>query len=321
MIILLMIFAFSACTGKETESILQIHIVSGMRSFLGIAEGFTDKIQELGYEEGKNIRFFLHEGISGSEQEREILERIAAEKADLVLAFPTGTAVAAKKALKGSVPLVFGLGNIEGTGLVDTVQHPGGNTTGVRVPSNQVVLKRFEYLLQLLPDARRIFTAYDPDYEANRSVIPELEKAAIRAGIVLVQARVSSVEELKAELEAREKRDEVDFDGILVTSDTITQSVNGWPLLSEFAARHRIPVSGGISNQLESGAVLTYAVDFHKTGGIAAILADKILKGSDAGTVPVATAGISLQVNYRLASELGLSVSKVLLNIADRILQ
>ena len=168
--------------------------------FPGYSRGFHGKDEELGYEDGKNIGIFLHEGISGSEQEREILKRIAAEKADLVLAFPTGSAVAAKRTLNGSVPLVFGLGNIEGTGLVDTVHCPGGNTTGIRAPSTQVVVKRFEYLLQLVPNAERIYTAYDPDYEPNKSVIPELEKAALREGIELLQARTGSVEELAADL-------------------------------------------------------------------------------------------------------------------------
>ena len=316
----LLVLVFSGCTGKEPERIPQVHIICGTRSFLGIAEGFTEKMMELGYEDGKNIGIFLHEGISGSEQEREILKRIAAEKADLVLAFPTGSAVAAKRTLDGSVPLVFGLGNIEGTGLVDTVHCPGGNTTGIRAPSAQVVVKRFEYLLQLVPNAERIYTAYDPDYEANKSVIPELEKAALREGIELVQARTGSVEELAADLEDRDKG-EVDIDGILITADSITQSVQGWQVLSQFAARHSIPISGGSAVQAKSGAVLAYAVDFHKTGAMAALIADKILKGTDTGTIPVATADMTLLVNYRRAQELGLVLPQVLLNIADQILR
>ena len=54
---------------------------------------------------------------------------------------------------------------------------------------------------------------------------------------------------------------------------------------------------------------------------MAALIADKILKGTDTGTIPVATADMTLLVNYRRAQELGLVLPQVLLNIADQILR
>ena len=317
----MLILHFTGCNRNGGEKVLQVHIISGTKSFYGIAEGFIEKMGELGYEEGKDIRYHIHEVATGSAEEDRILEKITDEGADLVLAYPTGSALNVKKRTGGSVPVIFGLANLKGTALIEDVSRPGGNITGLRVPSTEVVLKRFEYLLKLVPGAEVVYTTYKSGYPANTEVLVELRKAAKELEVNLIEAAVDDVEGMRKDLEGRDKADIGDIDGILITADSLSQSAEGWRIISAFAAENGIPVSGGSPVQAETGAVMSISVDFFKTGKLTGIMADKIFKGQAAGTIPVATASIAFVFNYRQAEILGLTVPEELLNLATHIIR
>lgn len=317
----MLILIFIGCFQNEEGKVLQVHIISGTKSFYGIAEGFIDKMEELGYEEGKDVRYHIHEVSTGSAEEGRILEEITDEGADLILAYPTGSALNAKNRTGGSIPVIFGLANLRGTTLIENVSRPGGNITGLRVPSTEVVLKRFEYLLKLVPRAEIVYTAYKSGYPANIEVLVALRKAATEWEVTLIEAAVDDVEEMRRDLEGRDKADIGKIDGILITADSLSQSVEGWRVISAFAAENGIPVSGGSPVQAETGAVMSISVDFFETGRLAGIVADKIFKGQPAGTIPVATASIAFVFNYRQAEILGLTVPEELLNLATRIIR
>ena len=62
-------------------------------------------------------------------------------------------------------------------------------------------------------------------------------------------------------------------------------------------------------------------VDTFESGREGAVLADKILKGAKAGTIPVTSSEIYLQINYKMLQQLGVSVSEGLLSQADEIIR
>ncbi len=127
--------ALTGCGREGSSGIADLHIACGSPINAPIALGFKSKMAELGYEEGKNIRFHEINAKMGSPEEREALDRAVAEKTRLILAFPTGTALAAKSAAAGKVPVIFGMANVEGTGLVADLRRPGGKMTGLRAGS------------------------------------------------------------------------------------------------------------------------------------------------------------------------------------------
>ena len=69
------------------------------------------------------------------------------------------------------------------------------------------------------------------------------------------------------------------------------------------------------------GSVFGLNIDAVNVGKQAAPLADKIFKGIPAGTIPVVSAESYLQINYKLAQELGLTVSEGLLSQAAEIIR
>jgi ABC-type uncharacterized transport system substrate-binding protein len=69
----------------------------------------------------------------------------------------------------------------------------------------------------------------------------------------------------------------------------------------------------------EYGSIFGVSVDLFQTGKLAAPLADKVLNGARAGTIPSVTPDNFIQINFKLAQELGLSVPEGLLKQANEI--
>jgi ABC-type uncharacterized transport system substrate-binding protein len=88
-----------------------------------------------------------------------------------------------------------------------------------------------------------------------------------------------------------------------------------------FAAEHHLPYGGGHYYQADQGAIFTYSPYDFEMGELAAPIADRVLSGTAAGTIPLATPENHLIINYRVAQELGITISDALLSQADRIVR
>ena len=87
-----------------------------------------------------------------------------------------------------------------------------------------------------------------------------------------------------------------------------------------FADKHKLHLGGGAPFTVSPGAIYTFHPDFYETVQLAATLIDKVLKGTPAGTIPVATPESHLIINYKVIKELGLPVSDGLLSRARTII-
>ena len=316
------ILFLKACDRKSTPQVYRIGILNGATIFSGIAEGFKAKMTELGYIEGENIIYDMREVNGDAAAEQEVLRMFVTDEIDLIFAYPTGSAMAAKGATQGAdIPVVFAMTFIEGTDIIENIRQPGGNITGVRQPGPEEIIKRFELLYELVPQTKRIFVTYDENYPANQSAIKALRPVASSLGITLVESLVTSSEEIQADLQMRSASDDIGLDAILIMPDPLSHSSTSWPLISKFAKKHNLPIGGGASFTAEAGAVFSYVSNYVDIGKLAAISADKILRGTPAGTIPVATPVQSFRFNYKQAQELGLTVPESLLSLATEIIR
>jgi putative ABC transport system substrate-binding protein len=315
------ILLLSGC-GAPAPKTYRVGILNGATIFSELADGFRAKMTELGYVEGENIIYDIRQTNGDPAEEQRILEQFVADEVDLIFAFPTGSAVAAKAATQGTdIPVVFAMTFIEGTNVIETVRQPGGNITGVRALGPEEIVKRLEFLHQLAPQAKRVYATYEESYPANQSALKALRPVAASMDITLVEAPVTNAADIQADLQARAASDDIGLDAILIMPDPLSHSPAAWPLISEFAAEHKVPIGGGAAFVAEAGAVFSYVADYVEIGKLAAISADKILKGTPAGTIPVATPIQSFRINYKLAQELGLTVPRSLLNLATEIIR
>jgi putative ABC transport system substrate-binding protein len=311
----------SACIGKKPK-VYRIGIVSGVEAFANIADGFKDKMTELGYIEGKNIVYDFQRLNADRKGEERVAKKFIDEKVDLIFAFPTEPALAAKTATKGTnISVVFALAGVEGTGLVESVSHPGGNITGVRFPGPELTAKRLEILHELVPEAKRIGIIYDSNYPNATPALEALRQTTLSIGVTLVEIPVVDAAGIRAELEKRTELNDIGIDAILIMPDILSHTLEGFGAIIKFANEHKLPVGGGQTFQADWGAVFGYSPYDIEIGELAAPIADKIFKGILAGTVMVVTPPAHLWINYKKAQELGLNVSEGLLSRADKLIR
>jgi putative ABC transport system substrate-binding protein len=311
----------SGC-GAPKPKVYRVGILSGVDAFASMADGFKAKMTELGYVEGKNIVYDLQKVNADPAGEQQALRKFVADKVDLIFVFPTEPAVAAKAATQGTdIPVVFAFANLEGVDLVKDVREPGGNITGVRYPGPDLAVKRFEFLRELMPNLKRLWITYDANYPATKSALEALRLAASSEGVTLVEVPITSVADIQADLQARAKLADIGMDAILIMPELLSQSPDGWAAISKFASEHKVPIAGSAGFEADTGAVFSYIPDNVETGKLAAPLADKILRGTPAGTIPVVTPESHLRINYALAQELGLAVPEGLLSQAAEIIR
>jgi putative ABC transport system substrate-binding protein len=311
----------SSCSEKKPK-VYRVGIVSGVEAFANIADGFKAKMTELGYIEGENIVYDFQRLNADHVGEERVAKKFVVDKVDLIFAFPTEPALAAKAATQGTnIPVLFAMGGIEGTNIVESVSHPGGNITGVRYPGPELTVKRFELLHELVPNAKRVYLIYDRNYPNTPFAVGALRPMALSLSITLVEDPVNNMEELQTVLEKRAALGDIGIDAILIMPEILTQSPDGFKAILNFANRYKVPIAGSMAHTADLGAMFSYVPDNIDQGGLAAALADKIFKGTPAGTIMVVTPESHLRLNYKVIQELGLKVSEGLLSRADEIIR
>jgi putative ABC transport system substrate-binding protein len=110
-------------------------------------------------------------------------------------------------------------------------------------------------------------------------------------------------------------------DGILLLPEALSQSPSGTGVIINFSNKYHIPVGGGVPYTLDLGAIFSFDHEDFEMGELAAQVADKILKGVPAGTIPLVTPEIVLSINYRAAQNIGLTVPEGMLAMANEIIR
>jgi putative tryptophan/tyrosine transport system substrate-binding protein len=312
----------SSCGSAQTPKVYHVGILSGLDSFASTADGFKTKMAELGYVEGKNVVYDLQKTNFEPDKEQQILKKFVEDKVDLIFGFNTEVALAAKAATQGtSVPVVFANSFIEGSDLVESVRAPGGNITGVRYPGTDIAIKRLQTLHQMVPQAKRIWLPYQKGYPAIPTELEGLRQAAASMSITLIEFPANDLTHLQTELEQRSKSGDLGFDAVLLIPESLSTTIAAFEAIAKYTRPLKIPVGGSFITTEDYGTLFAVTIDGTASGKQAAPLADKILKGIPAGTIPVSSPESILLINNKVAQELGLTVPEGLLQRANKIIR
>jgi putative ABC transport system substrate-binding protein len=303
--------------------VYRVGILSGLSFVAVITDGFKAKMTELGYVEGKNIVYDVQKTDFDMAAYKTILKKFVDDKVDLIVVFPTEASMEAKAATQGTnIPVVFTFALIEGMDLVKSVREPGGNITGVRYPGPDIALKRFEIMREIAPQAKRMWVPYQKGYPIVAPQLEILRPAAAAAGVTLVEFPAADAAELQADLDARAKSADIGIDAILIIVEPLAVTPDAYAVMGKFAYEHNLPIGGALMSAGDKyGAIFGVNVDPLVSGKLAAPLADKVLKGMPAGTIPVVSDESFMQINYKAAQELGVTVPEGLLKQADEVIR
>ena len=273
-------------------------------------------LRELGYVEGKNLLIEYR----WAEGRYETLGALAADlvrlKVAMILTQGTDGTRAAKQATK-TIPIVMiGVSDPTVTGLVDSIARPGGNITGLIFLTEELNVKRLEFLHQALPRSTKFAALVNPSNTSHPPIFKAMAASAAALGVELqrVEARQRADFEpaFKAIAAAR-------AGGVVVVDDAF---FNGnMPALGAAAAQAQLPVIGVLEG-IGQGSLIAYGVNRIGMYRRGAGYVDRLLKGARTNDLPIErVATYDLVIDKRAAARLGIAIPQTLLLRADRVVE
>jgi putative tryptophan/tyrosine transport system substrate-binding protein len=229
-----------------------------------------------------------------------------------------GPVALAAKAATATIPIVFYIGvDPVGIGLVSSLNHPGGNLTGVSNLAVEIGPKRLELLHELIPTARSFAALVN----SNRSNFEkESEKLRSAAGQMELQLEILHASN-ESELDAIfPKILSLGVGGLVISGDPFFHSKREY--IAALSLRYRVPVIFQLREFAVAGGLMSYGDSYSEMIRIVGVYVGRILKGEKPSDLPVQqTAKIELIINLKTAKALGLEVPPTLLGRADEVIE
>jgi putative ABC transport system substrate-binding protein len=235
-----------------------------------------------------------------------------------VLFVASNAGARAAKQATSTIPIVFSVGEDPvASGLVPSLNRPGGNLTGVYQFSDGLEAKRLGLLHEMVPKATIIAVLINPNYSGAEDQLREVQEAASRLGVqlVIVHANVES-----------------DFDAAfstLVQQPATALLVCASPFFNArrqqlvvLAARHALPAIYEWREFAAAGGLMSYGTVFSDAYRQAGVYAGRILKGAKPADLPVVqSTKFEFVINLSTAKALGIEVPPSLSARADEIIE
>jgi len=255
-------------------------------------------------------RFSMRDGDAS-----EVAAALTAVGVDAILTGGPQSTRAAQKATR-TIPILAVSDDLLLEGLVGSLAHPGGNTTGISILATELDGKRQELLTDLFPAARHIAALADPSVTAPEQ-LRALQDAARTHNIELSIHFVSTPEEIPGAIEAAQAADAQALNVLAAALLNANQR-----LIVERTATLKLPAIYQWPEIAESGGLAAYGPNFNKLGRQRARQLVKLLQGTKPADIPVEQPDkFELVINLRTAKEIGLVVPPALLDLADKVIE
>jgi putative tryptophan/tyrosine transport system substrate-binding protein len=204
------------------------------------------------------------------------------------------------------------------TGLVASLNRPGGNVTGVTTMGVELGSKQLELLHELAPAASVIALLINPTNPAiARIQSRDVPAAARKLGLDLHVLNASAERDFDLVF-ARMK--ELRVGGLIIGADTFLNARS--EQLAALAVRHAIPSISPYREFTRAGGLMSYGANVIGASRQAGIYTGRILKGEKPADLPIEQPTLfEFVINVRSAKALGLLVAPTLLSRADEVIE
>jgi len=303
--------------GASGHPVIAVLNLNSASSVLPRLRGFLQAMRDLGWGEGRD--FDLAERYADGQ-----LERLPALAHELIRLNPnlfvTGSmpaAFAAKQASKTIAIVCVSLVDPVGLGLAATEARPGGQVTGTLVSVDGLPGKQLALATEVFPGATRFGLLVNPGNQGHAVLKPSAQSAAAALGLSLVPVEARSPNELDRAFQVL-VREHADL--VVVLSDPVFNRENR--RLAVLAAAKRLPTMHGFREYVEAGGMMSYGVSLSANWRRAAYYADRILKGTKPGDLPIELpTTLELVINLSTAKAIGVTIPEQLLLRADEVIE
>lgn len=275
-----------------------------------VRKGFQDSLEK----QGLDVKYNVHIAQGNISTANQIARQILGEKPDLVLGIATPTSQACAQVIKKIPILITAVTDPVAAGLVDSLDKPGGNVTGMTDMSP--VDKQVELIKEFIPDLKKLGIIYNSGEANSVSILKVLKEVSANMGVEVVEATVvnsGGVTQAARSLVGR-------ADAIYIPTDNTVVSV--FEAITKVSKEKDLPLFAADVDSVSRGAIAALAIDYYRMGVQSGEMAARILKGADTATMPVETLeDLMVYVNPNSAREMGVSVPESVMKRADKIIE
>jgi len=279
-------------------------------------------MRDLGWIEGQNLTIEFRYAEGKPNRYPALADELVDLGVELIFA-EVGSMARVAQQVTSTIPIVFALtGDPVAEGLVANLAHPGGNLTGLSTGNADLLPKRVQLLMEVVPDTTRLAVLRDAQLlgtPALNVVLRAAEDGARKYNLQIHYVDLPGPEPAQLEkaysLVLPERPDAM----LVVPAPTITQLQ---PQLAELTIANRLPAIGDDLSFARSGLLLSYGANYADLQRRAATYVDKILKGAKPADLPVEKpTTFDVGVNLKTAQTLGLTIPQSVLQQATEIIQ
>jgi putative tryptophan/tyrosine transport system substrate-binding protein len=286
-------------------------------SYARIEDVFFQQLRELGYVEGHNLVVERRYSEGRAERFAEFAAELVRLNLDMIIVTTTPAVLAVQNATQ-TIPIVQpnSLDPV-GAGLAASLARPGGNFTGTTQQAPDTAANRLQWLVEAMPHVATVAVVWNAANPGNAGSWREVQEAARVLGLHVQSREVrgpSDFERIFAEM-VRERPD-----ALLLIGDRLTLP-HGEEIV-HFATQQRLPSMFDRPDLVTAGGLMSYGADEEEQWRLAAVLADKILKGAKPADLPMEQpTKFKFVINLKTAHALGITIPPHLLVFADEVIR
>ena len=283
-------------------------------------DAFRQGLHERGYVEGQNIVIEFRAANGEIERFPALASELVRLKVDVVVAANTPGARALQQATT-TIPIVVPvMGDPVRDGLVASLARPGGNITGLTFLGPELVPKRLALLKQALPMVSRVAALWHPGAYGDRTMSDMMKETEAAVRILGVHLRLVAVQGPDEFEQAFSTIGGERADALIVFPSPMLFLERR--RIVDLAAKHRLPSMAMGREFVELGGLMSYGASITDLSRRGATYIDKILKGAMPADLPVEQpTKFELLVNLKTARELGLTIPREFLLLADEVIE
>jgi putative ABC transport system substrate-binding protein len=279
------------------------------------ADATRSSLRELGYVEGLNIHLEFR---SATVDALPALaqELVQAGETDIILAISTAAALAAYKATR-TIPIVaFTAVDPVGSGLADSLAHPGRNVTGIAIFSEETSVKRVELMREILPRAVRLGAVATKVANNLQNLSPVFETGR-KIGFAVEAITIDDPNDLRTSLSMEVL---AAFDAVVLIPDVVLEAhmVKIIELIAASSKPAIFPSPGWVAN----GGLISFGPDLSDANSHLVSQLDRVLKGAKPGDLPFERpTKFYLSVNMLTAKAIGIELPPAVIARVDKVIE
>jgi putative tryptophan/tyrosine transport system substrate-binding protein len=287
-------------------------------TFVTVVTGFLDGLKAAGFVEGKNVDIAYRWAQGQFNLLPSLAEELVRRPVDIIVTMGGNVAALAAKRTTSTVPVVFLTGDDPvSSGLVGSLNAPGGNVTGVTWLAVELGAKNLELIGELMPSADTIGVLVNPKRPTAEAQLRNAGEAAAGIGKKLRILYASNKDEIDNAFAAiaRER-----IAVLFVTGDPLF-IVNRLQII-DAAAKQAVPTLYFQREFVDLGGLMSYGANAHDASALVGGYAARIIRGDKPADLPVQrSTKIETVINLKTAKSLGLAIPPTLLARADEVIE